>query len=63
MVLQRADAGEHDPALRPFLASLENDLMQHPERLVALDSQRASLQALTLGAEFDLDAELGQDEE
>ena len=58
VVLQRADTSEHDPALRPFLAFLETDLTRNPARLESLEGLRAELQALTLGTDFDLDAEL-----
>jgi antitoxin PrlF len=63
VLLHRADASGHDPALRPFLTFLEHDLTQHPERLESLDAQRAGLLALTMGTEFDLDADLDPEDE
>lgn len=54
-------AASEDPALRPFLALLERDLSQQPERLEHLSGQRhRHLSELTGAAEIDLDAELIQ---
>jgi antitoxin PrlF len=58
VVIRRAQDRHQDPALRPFLALLERDLSHSPSRLQPLEDQRARLQHLTRGAEFDLDAQL-----
>ena len=63
VTLRRADTDEHDPALRPFLASLERDLAAHPEHLRSLEGIRTELLTLTQGAEFDLSAPLDPDDE
>ncbi|ULH15515.1 type II toxin-antitoxin system PrlF family antitoxin [Deinococcus sp. KNUC1210] len=63
VTLHKTDVSEQDPALRPFLALLERDLTDHPERLESLDGLRTELPSLTHGAEFDLNAALGPDDE
>lgn len=52
-------AASEDPALRPFLALLERDISQRPERLEHLSAQRhRRLSQLTEAAEIDFGAEL-----
>lgn len=46
-----------DPALRPFLALLERDFQEHPQRLVPLGGDRQRrLMHLIQGVEIDLEA-------
>jgi antitoxin PrlF len=65
VVLSRAEVSEvDDPVLGQFLSFLSRDMVEHPERLQALDAgfvQR--LQSLTTGIEVDLDAPLSADDE
>lgn len=65
VVLKRASAvDEDDPALAPFLGFLARDMVEHPERLQAVDTSLAErIQALLGGAEIDLDASLSADDE
>ena len=65
VVLTRAAAGEHaDPALAPFLGFLARDLVEHPERLQAVDAGLAQrIQALVGGVEVDLEVPLSADDE
>lgn len=65
VVLTRAAADENnDPALAPFLGLLARDLVEHPERLQAVDAGLAQrIQALVGGVEVDLDAPLSADDE
>jgi antitoxin PrlF len=65
VVLTRAAAGEgNDPALAPFLGFLARDLVEHPERLQAVDAGLAlRIQALVDGVEVNLDAPLSADDE
>ncbi|TGD98279.1 type II toxin-antitoxin system PrlF family antitoxin [Methylobacterium nonmethylotrophicum] len=65
VVIAKADAPvEEDPALRPFLALLERDLMERPQAVapVGEDLYQRAL-ALTSGVEVDLDEALSDDEE
>ncbi|MCP9779400.1 MULTISPECIES: type II toxin-antitoxin system PrlF family antitoxin [Cyanobium] len=58
VVLQRvsADSDNDDPALAPFLALLEQDIANHPERLQAIDAELVErLQDLVGGIEVDLE--------
>jgi antitoxin PrlF len=65
VVLTRAAAGEgNDPALAPFLGFLARDLVEHPERLQAVDAGLAQrIQALVGGVAVDMDAPLSADDE
>jgi len=61
VVLTRAEQVEdEDPALGPFLALLERDITEHPERLTSVTHEElASIRALTAGVEdFDINAPL-----
>ncbi|WP_338847018.1 type II toxin-antitoxin system PrlF family antitoxin [Massilia sp. W12] len=65
VLLSRAEpqAEQDDPALNAFLALLENDISQQPQRLQALGAvQVAQWQALVQGVDVDLDAALPEDE-
>ena len=65
VVLQRVspDSGEGDPALAPFLALLEQDIANHPERLQPIGADLVQrLQDLVGGIEVDLDEALPNDE-
>ena len=65
VVLTRAAPGEtNDPALAPFLGFLARDLVEHPERLQAVDAGLAQrIQALVDAVEVDLEAPLSADDE
>jgi antitoxin PrlF len=65
VVLTRATAGDgEDPALAPFLGFLARDLVEHPDRLQAMDAGLAQrIQALVGGVEVDLDEPLLADDE
>jgi antitoxin PrlF len=65
VVLTRATAGDgEDPALAPFLGFLARDLVEHPDRLQAMDAGLAQrIQALVGGVEVDLDGPLLADDE
>jgi antitoxin PrlF len=65
VVLTRATAGDgEDPALAPFLGFLAHDLVEHPDRLQAMDAGLAQrIQALVGGVEVDLDGPLLADDE
>ncbi len=65
VVLTRAAAGEgNDPALAPFLGFLARDLVEHPERIQAVDAGLAQrIQALVGGVAVDMDAPLSADDE
>jgi len=65
VVLTRATAGDgDDPALAPFLGFLARDLVEHPDRLQAMDAGLAQrIQALVGGVEVDLDGPLLADDE
>ena len=65
VVLTGAVAGEgNDQALAPFLDLLARDLVEHPERLRAMDARlRRRLQALTGNVAVDLDARLSVNDE
>ncbi|WP_417277078.1 type II toxin-antitoxin system PrlF family antitoxin [Castellaniella sp.] len=65
VVLTRADApADADPVLGKFLAFLAHDISNHPDRLQAIDHSLVQrLQALTEGADIDLDASLSMDDE
>jgi antitoxin PrlF len=65
VVLTRATAGDgDDPALAPFLGFLARDLVEHPDRLQAMDAGLAQrIQALVGGVEVDLDEPLLADDE
>jgi len=66
VVLSRAEqAEEEDPALLSFLAFLERDITEHPERLTHVTHEElASIRALTAGVEdFDINAPLPPDED
>jgi antitoxin PrlF len=65
VVLQRVspDPGEEDPALAPFLALLEQDIANHPERLKPIGADLVQrLQDLVGGVEVNLDEALPNDE-
>ena len=64
VVLQRVspDPCEEDPALAPFLALLEQDIANHPERLQPISAELVEqLQDLVGGIEVDLEAALPDD--
>lgn len=65
VVLTRATRGEEaDPALGAFLAFLARDIMEHPERLQAVDAALVQrIQSLVGGVEVDLDTPLPADDE
>jgi antitoxin PrlF len=65
VVLSRAAAGEgDDPALLPFLGFLARDLVDHPERVQAVDAGLAQrIQALVGGVDVDLDTPLPADDQ
>lgn len=65
VVLTRAEAKEDaDPALRPFLNFLANDMASRPERLQAVDASLVHrIRALTQDVKVDLDAPLSADDE
>lgn len=65
VVLTRAAPGERDdPALASFLGFLARDIVEHPQRLQALDAGLAQrIQALVGDVEVDLDAPLSADDE
>lgn len=65
VVLSRVEpAQSDDPALGAFLAFLESDIKQHPERLQAMDGELVKrLRSLTTGVELDLDEPLSADDE
>lgn len=65
VVLTRAPRGEEaDPVLGAFLAFLARDIMEHPERLQAVDAALMQrIQSLIGGVEVDLDAPLPADDE
>jgi len=65
VVLQRVspDPIEEDPALAPFLALLEQDIANHPERLQPIGADLVQrLQDLVGATEVDLDEALPNDE-
>lgn len=65
VVLQRVspDPIEEDPALAPFLALLEQDIAEHPERLQPIGADLVRrLQDLVGAIEVDLDEALPDDE-
>jgi antitoxin PrlF len=64
VVLQRVspDSEDDDPALAPFLALLEKDIANHPERLQPIGAELVErLQGLVGGIEVDLEAALPDD--
>ena len=64
VVLQRvsADSDNDDPALAPFLALLEQDIANHPERLQPIGAELVErLQDLVGGIEVDLEEALPDD--
>lgn len=65
VVLRRAEAVEEaDPALGAFLDFLTRDIVEHPERLRAMDTGLVRrIQSLVGGIEVDLDAPLSADDE
>ena len=65
VVLTRRDPStDSDPVLAQFLDFLANDIVQHPERLQALDVGRVrQLQSLTRNNAGDLEAPLSPDDE
>jgi antitoxin PrlF len=65
VVLSRVESAQSDdPALEGFLAFLESDIKQHPERLQAMDGELVQrLRSLTTGVELDLDEPLSTDDE
>jgi antitoxin PrlF len=65
VVLTRAaSGGSDDPALAPFLNLLARDLVDHPERLEAVDAGFAQrIRALVGDVEVDLDAPLSANDE
>jgi len=65
VVLTRVAASEgDDPGLGPFLGFLARDMVEHPERLRAVDAGLAQrIQALVGGVEVELDAPLSADDE
>lgn len=66
VMLQRVspEMNGEDPALAPFLALLEQDLAQHPERLQPITPDLVSrLQDLVGEIEVDLEATLPDDDE
>ena len=65
VVLTRAVASESDdPGLVPFLGFLARDMVEHPERLQAMDASLAKrIKALVGGVDVDLDAPLSADDE
>ncbi|MBK7663506.1 MAG: type II toxin-antitoxin system PrlF family antitoxin [Sterolibacteriaceae bacterium] len=65
VVLTRAAAGERDdPALASFLGFLARDIVEHPQRLQAVDAGLAQrIQALVGDVEVNLDTPLSADDE
>lgn len=59
VVMSRADAKEHDPAIGQFLHFLANDIQQNPQRLQSIDSGLVKrVLSLVTDVELDLDAPL-----
>jgi hypothetical protein len=53
--LESESTESDDPALVPFLAFLESDIKQHPERMQAMNGELVQrLQSLTAKVEFNL---------
>lgn len=65
VVITRAGAADdEDPVLGQFLEFLARDIAQHPERLVAADTELVSrIDRLVGTASLDLDAPLSADDE
>jgi antitoxin PrlF len=65
VLLKRATvADSDDPALMPFLGFLARDVVEHPERLEALDAELLQrIRGLIDGVEVDLDAPLRPEDE
>jgi antitoxin PrlF len=65
VVLKRAEASDsNDMVLGQFVAFLASDMMQHPDRLQALDEGLVHrLQSLVGDVEVDLDSALLEDDE
>ncbi len=65
VVLTRAEAvADNDPVLGQFLGFLARDMVNHPERLQAIDAGFVQyLQSMGSGIEVDLDAVLSADDE
>lgn len=64
VILRRAPKEGKDPALAPFLALLEQDIIDHPEDLRPLGGRRIQrAQELTEGMHVDLDTPLDDDDE
>lgn len=65
VVLTRSEASEdEDPVLSHFLSFLAQDMVNHPERLQAVDTGFVErLQTLVAGIEVDLDSVLPADDQ
>lgn len=62
--ISRADSEENDPVLGEFLNFLANDLSDNPNRLTALDSNRANrAKSLVAGVTIDLDSPLSDEDD
>ncbi|MCW8275208.1 type II toxin-antitoxin system PrlF family antitoxin [Pseudomonas sp. PCH199] len=61
---ERTDASENDQVMFEFLSLQDDDIRNHPEKLIALDSTLLSrLDSLVGGIEVDINSPLSADDE
>ncbi|MBE8167657.1 MAG: type II toxin-antitoxin system PrlF family antitoxin [Shewanella sp.] len=64
VLIMRAEVQESDPVLDEFLVFLADDMQQHPKHLQPLTANMDSdVEALVSGINFDLDAQLSDEDE